>query len=907
MATITNSTITDWNINTDIYDILENIDNLKRRYIENEDDTSLSMGIFGFISDTEAKKIQIATIMAGQLGNEMFPTRANLTKNVLTHSVYHGIEGINAVPAVIEVMLCIKYADFEQYLDDDNHFYLEADAPIFIGDYEFHFDYDVRITRTPTSSNNYSYSAQYVITDDEDNPIINRLSKITHPYLRQPFFVNIGNDKYLGLQCLLRQCTIETIDDTMTSDSVIENRSYEFQFDNQLADFNITIYENDKIYQIRPYLYGTNPDETNYYCWYNYIADDTIRVTFDNKSFQPGLNSQITIRLWTTLGYDGNFEYLNIDRSADPIYVDIQSIAQPYNMITCYMDPLSDSQNGSNRKSKEELQKLIPKAALSRGTVTTEADLQNYFNLINTDINRMVMQKKVDNQLARIWYGYLLLKDDYNNIIPSNTLTLKLDLDSEKVVITDDGRYVLPAGSTLSYDPSIGVAEIIDDSTVPALNTRAYFDSGLYYYTTIYNTVLCKDPLYSAFYLTNRNYNSYFQYEYVNDDSAIQFIASRFHFERQMLTDQDIYKINFIIVQSVIDSENIMYSVNTVTYVDEDGNPQTETITTQNIRIVMVLYKDNNPYRWTELDLQNVDANNAYYTFGKEMVTDTQFDDQNNIRILGLNEAGSTKAIYGYFGEYTDMKIYILAKTSDEDDPSTDYARKDLDAIAPGYSEYTITNVYTATEGISFYNNYTNIMNTKVEVSETSDDIFNIYGIPVIGRHYLTDETNVKYLLEAIDERKSYIDYCLQIVENTMNIDFKFFNTYGDSKTYTLGDKTTLIGSIDTELRFKISLKDESDITTKDSIVADIKDMIEDLNEIADWHISKLIQDIMNKYDDRINFIEFVGFNEFDADDQHIILIDPEDPTIVPEFICVRNILDEDTNTLVPSIQIETV
>ena len=32
-----------------------------------------ALGIFGFISDTEAKKIQINTIIAGELGNEMFP------------------------------------------------------------------------------------------------------------------------------------------------------------------------------------------------------------------------------------------------------------------------------------------------------------------------------------------------------------------------------------------------------------------------------------------------------------------------------------------------------------------------------------------------------------------------------------------------------------------------------------------------------------------------------------------------------------------------------------------------------------------------------------------------------------------------------------------------------------------
>ena len=36
--------------------------------------------------------------------------------------------------------------------------------------------------------------------------------------------------------------------------------------------------------------------------------------------------------------------------------------------------------------------------------------------MINTDANRIVMKKKRDNQLERIWYAYNLLKDDYGNI-----------------------------------------------------------------------------------------------------------------------------------------------------------------------------------------------------------------------------------------------------------------------------------------------------------------------------------------------------------------------------------------------------------------------------------------------------------------------------------------------------------
>ena len=172
MPTINNTNPTDWTLNTDVYDILNGVNEVKKQYMEDENETTLSLGIFGFISDIAAKEIQINTIMAGQLGNEMFPSRARLTKNVLTHAIFSNISDINAVPAHMIITFCIRDVDFIKYMvldADDNEngtFYLDCDAPIFIGGYEFHMDYDVKIHRvkikTSESGGNdkYAYSAE---------------------------------------------------------------------------------------------------------------------------------------------------------------------------------------------------------------------------------------------------------------------------------------------------------------------------------------------------------------------------------------------------------------------------------------------------------------------------------------------------------------------------------------------------------------------------------------------------------------------------------------------------------------------------------------------------------------------------------------------------------------------------
>ena len=608
---------TQWNINSDIYNIVDSVKDVQKRYIEDEDETTLSLGVFGFIADTEAKKIQTSTILSGQLGNEVFPARAKLTKNVLTHATYNGITDINATPADITITLCIRTDDIDRNLIEGK-FYLDAETPIYIGEYEFHLDYDVVIKKIRVKENSYSYSAQYILSDPEtDKRITNRLSDVINPYIKQPFILNIDNYYYLAVQVKVRQYTIIHVKDTMLSESIIENKSYTFSYTGKLADFIVTVTDNKEVKELTPYIYGSVIDpEDEYYCWYLYTGPNTVRITFDNKSYIPGLSTGIDIKIFTTKGLDGNFEYLEIDQTSAGQYTNISSDKYGYQSLITYLVAVTDSANGTDPKTKEELQKLIPKAAVSRGSITTETDLANYFNLINTDTNRLVMKRKTDNQLNRIWYAYFLLKDDYNNIIPSNTIPIRVNINDERnVVRIPDGRYIVPAGTYVRLDTSTGYADIVDETSIPAEYSDVYFNDGFYYYITVYNQVICLDPLYTAYYLTISEHDSYFVYEYVNENSDVQFIANRFHFSRKLISDQGDYNITFNIAQSIIDEESgVVFNITQqVEMVDENGGVVIKDILTENLKVVMVIYKDNAPYRWVECKFNhNISLDEVY-------------------------------------------------------------------------------------------------------------------------------------------------------------------------------------------------------------------------------------------------------------------------------------------------------
>jgi hypothetical protein len=156
----------------------------------------------------------------------------------------------------------------------------------------------------------------------------------------------------------------------------------------------------------------------------------------------------------TTKGAEGNFTYNN-----SAIFATLTSTTYSYSNITSLVWIQTDSANGLDAKSADELRSIIPKEALARGAITTEADLNNYFNQLNTDSNMIKMDKKVDNQVEHTYYSHLLMKDEDYNMIPTNTIKLLTRVCDYP--ISANGRYVIPAGAIIKYDSRLGYGVLI--------------------------------------------------------------------------------------------------------------------------------------------------------------------------------------------------------------------------------------------------------------------------------------------------------------------------------------------------------------------------------------------------------------------------------------------------------------
>lgn len=107
------------------------------------------------------------------------------------------------------------------------------------------------------------------------------------------------------------------------------------------------------------------------------------------------------------------------------------------------------------------MKKLNPKEALARGSVTNSTDINNYFNTIADEDNKIFFFKKMDNPLSRLYYAFLLM-DTTTNIIPTNTIPvecIRRDFDN-----ISDSNYILTAGNSIKYDGKTNASVVYNAS-----------------------------------------------------------------------------------------------------------------------------------------------------------------------------------------------------------------------------------------------------------------------------------------------------------------------------------------------------------------------------------------------------------------------------------------------------------
>lgn len=546
--------MSDTPLSADVYSVREAFEDLKKNFIEEESDETLELGMYGFLSAVLAKETASVIKVGSEMANEMFPSKARLESSIMSHAVANSITDIFAAPSKMPCLVCIIEDDlkriFENQITEDNPNTVVIDnrSPIYIEDYEYHFDYPIIISKNQISTFETVYTARYDISDK------NSISDITNPYLASPYLLKYSSYVYLFIPTRLTQVSINESYEKISSDNIIDNKSYEFEFNEnndpliKLASFDVYVKEEGETVKLTPIFESAAIDEdVPYYCRYMFLNKNTIRVTFDRNSYMPGINAEITTVIKTTLGEKGN---IILKEKTASILQDTENYS--YFNTQLMIIPQGKSEGGADSISIAELKRRIPQEASSRKNLTSSSDLNAYFNRFNTDKLHMDFSLKVNNQFMFQYYSYILAKDNDNRIVPTNTLNADIfSKDLDIIKDSDENElYVLNPGICLGLDK--GKCHIIDENTDNAKNYA-------FTYTIPFKAIINPKIPAIFYYINIMNKNYILNFNYINDQCPVQFICTNAQWRRDPDgPDGKDYIMDLVISQNINEDYGLM-------------------------------------------------------------------------------------------------------------------------------------------------------------------------------------------------------------------------------------------------------------------------------------------------------------------------------------------------------------
>lgn len=852
--------------NTDIYEISSEIEELQRKYID-EDQDILSVGLYGYLADQFATITQNSIYRAAEWGNEAFPTRARFEKTILSNAITYNVNNINATPAKMDAHIGIIKADLDALLDKfpEPVYVISKDTLIKVENIIFRLEYDMKIVRKKKLNGDYIYYAMNLI--DEDKVLY------SSPYLPAPIFINYSGDKYIFFETSLKQMELTKVNRRLITNNLLDNKSIDFNFKDQLYKFEVRVKESDgTIVKLEPIFEGETVSNLKY-CRYYYTTADSIRIKFSRTSYIPPLNSEIMVDVYTTIGSKGNFRC-----DYELLFTANYRSKQLHGVVL----PKGTNKDGNDRKTIEELKNIIPKERQSRGILSNDRDLENYFNIIDSN-TRIKFFKKRHNQIERSYYSYLLVKDSRGNIIPTNTVNL--NLLSNNFASENKYSYIIPPNVPMVYNN--GSCSISNDTNPD--NIAALEQTG-FVYSCPFIINVNKKPLFVSYYLNIMNDAYDFNYMYINTNSDNQFITSKLNIYKNHIADMENYYVSFVVKSNI--NEDI-YEV------DKDtGEKRCK------LKPVLVLSKSGFKY-YIEGEVEpnvNLTTNNINkntYTVLFKLKTNNVIN--SGIIIQDLFQYGTRTKVPSELPEQVDMEVLLYLDSVEggsNDDGIVDLPHK-------SYEKYVLTNRLVPKTKVNLYYDYSDVINSVSTIEDTiSDNVydFRIKAIPVVKYSYMQDVTNSDEFIKYIYRRKIYIDYALERLANNFTIDFKFFNTYGPSKIFKVSRKDELLDRVNVKIKFAYRPKLGANSAIVELMMDETKEYIENINTINNLHVTNLIRHLKDKFDSDIDFIEFISFNDYDSSYQYIEKQDDLMLDTVPEFLNV-NLNKDDT----PDIEFQLV
>ena len=846
------------------------LDKLFPKYFPNISSDLLNIGEIGFIEEQIANALEDGFNTSSVLMNESFPIRAIMPESIYSHAAVFQLDNVYTNCASVGVVIMLTESEIlEKGTKKGNKttFYLDKRTVISINadqngnenvtEIPFTLDYDVRIValkkQITGSEVEYNYSANYVFDS------VNCISGVNDPYLR----IRKTGNGYLLLFLNLHQVERVEIDDNIINNTKVNFPIKTYDFDNGLAGFDI-FYKapSDTSWtQLEKRLKNSLPVR-NPFCYYRLSDEQTLEITFSPKDnyFQPEFNSSLHIVLYTTLGKDGEFE----SYSGSSFDFQFNTDNYPYNEgLTIAMQTTSDCSGANDKMDLEALKALTVEMYSSANEISTEHDLEQYFYDYKYRYgNEIKVIKRRDDITERLLSAFILVKrDDY--IYPTNTCNIKLT-EAQYDHVEEHNHFLLLPGHVF-------VHENLYSSDTKALNTLKLINGVMawdkeeveelmeqypFVYTNPFLISMTKKPNVIGIYQTIANQTAMLDYISSDEDSFVQFITSKVTLKRGLDSTSE-YELSCSLAPS---SSIDKYIENLNTY---EGNQVRVILAFTNTLGVEIGYMELLPTYINPNDDTNV-------TFTARIQTDDHVTTNGTLKLI--NPISIREGVEYVYIPITDeaINIYILY----------DNALAEPSKFSPyfdGLEFFSITNKYsTKTDPLTFVTPMnmmrSTVLFTNIGTVENPVVSTEIQLLPMIKSDIINDTENFSVFIERFTSNYEYLSAVAPILRELTNLDIKFYNTYGRSANYYIGDHDELIDRVNIKIKFMVTLEEGADdIEVRSSLINFIKNYIEKVNSDGtnELYISNLIREIENNFAS-VHHLKFLGINDYSTDYQTI-------------------------------------
>lgn len=519
-------------------------------YFDFSNTNNYNVGLFGYVNEVMGNTTEDGFNAVAIARREFYPVTAQFTSSLYAMATLQSIDIPLTTPATCRCILIIPQDEIisNSTYDNSTGLYsctIDDCLKIFAGDLQFMLDYPIQIIS--------NYTDRWTHTVHYDINVKNSLNKSSSTRYISNRVLKENGQYYVALfvDCV-RQLQMQEITKTVVKDTILDTVTMDIDFDGNLANFEVFYKENSNAEEIQLSKVLINAKTPNTrYVQYQLVNPNKIRLTFSyNTIFTPKFNSEIIVRVYTSEGKNGNFNQFKED-----LVCSSNSEKYPYNANLTIIGRVSGSAiGGKDQLLSEEFRNKVLKAYATNMTITTDNDLQFYFDDLSDDIEgvKILFKKKRDDAFIRLFGAYSVYKDAGKNVIPTNTLETEL----YKSDIVDDltqsmTRMTIPAGTVFKYKSDSSYMAIpakkSDGSLMTLLDVARMEDDSTMYFATPFLIGINMYPNNCGYYMNSVNRTLPIEYTYINDNSVMQFIGSSFTLFRNALDGSNYYKLRIMV------------------------------------------------------------------------------------------------------------------------------------------------------------------------------------------------------------------------------------------------------------------------------------------------------------------------------------------------------------------------